>query len=117
MIKIACEEKYLHSPEAPGGKVIKETIEMAAIKDKVTGSVFALPKPKRHHDVIALMSSHKISPHGCTQGFMTSRDRFVDRYEAARLANAAGQIIGRTGAGGIPYKIQEVTKLFSEDLW
>jgi len=39
------------------------------------------------------------------QGFLTNTDRFVDRYEAAKIAFDAGQIL------------EPVIKLFSEDVW
>lgn len=39
------------------------------------------------------------------QGFLTNKDRFVDRYEAAKIALASGQIKEPT------------ERLFSEDVW
>lgn len=43
------------------------------------------------------------------QGFLTDQGRFVDRFEAFRLAEAAGQLEGR--------KVQTKGTLFSEDLY
>lgn len=39
------------------------------------------------------------------QGFLTNKDRFVDRYEAAQIALASGQIK------------EPKERLFSEDVW
>lgn len=47
---------------------------------------------------------------GHVQGFMTSRNRFVDRAEGARLQNAAGIVSAQTGK-------PVVDELFSEDLY
>lgn len=62
----------------------------------------------RHHNCFALR------PKGFegkeTQGFLTSRDRFVDRKEAKRIATAAGQLISREE--GLSF-----TSLYSEDLY
>lgn len=44
------------------------------------------------------------------QGFITSNNRFVDRYEGAKLQNEAGIVSVRTGK-----QIDEI--LFSEDLY
>lgn len=75
------------------------------------GITFSLPPPARHHSVAIAMSnaglpraSHDLS----TQGFLTSRGRWVDREEGAKIARAAGQIKVKTGPEYM---------LFSEDLW
>lgn len=47
---------------------------------------------------------------GCTQGFITSHNRFVDRTEGAKLQNAAGIVSAHTGQ-----PINDL--LFSEDLY
>ena len=60
----------------------------------------------RHNNI--LWQSEKVSRNLTHQGFLTSRGRFVDRIEAAKIAINAGQI-------------QELQyhddKLFSEDLY
>ena len=43
------------------------------------------------------------------QGFLTNKDRFVDRYEAKEIAIAANQLI-------VPEE-ETYTELFSEDVW
>lgn len=66
---------------------------------------------KRHKDCFATMphSIPRIERAAAEQGFLTSRDRFVDRKTAAFIALAAGQIKGKL--------ITPSTWLTSEDLW
>jgi hypothetical protein len=68
------------------------------------------PPPARHaHLLHPVMSEEAIGPDD--QGFVTSRGRYVDRYEALRIVIAAGQTQidhPSRNAGG---------QLFSEDLW
>jgi hypothetical protein len=71
--------------------------------------VYSVPRPGRHGDVIIYMRD-KCGVHSNfhTQGFLTSRNTFVDREEAARIALAAGQT----------QKLKfQPNQLFSEDLW
>ena len=84
-----------------------ETIDRAAIRYE--GVVYDVPRPGRHHDVIAKMRADgRPAPiRGC-QGFITSTGRFVDRHHAALIAERAGQITKKTGPDD---------KLFSEDMW
>lgn len=64
----------------------------------------------RHHNIFALR------PKGFqgteTQGFLTSRDRFVDRREAKKIATEAGQLYREAAGEGLVF-----TNLFSEDLY
>ena len=62
---------------------------------------------KRHCDIFEKMHNLNISYDKTTaiQGFMTSVNRFVNRYEAADIAFMSGQIKGR------------VNCLYSEDIW
>ena len=62
---------------------------------------------KRHSDIFLTMKNLgiKYDKNRITQGFLTSNDQFVDRYEAAGIAWDAGQID------------KEVNMLFSEDVW
>ena len=75
---------------------LDETVEMivrAALRYE--GTVYSLPAPARHHNVIALMIGDGLPSESCTlknQGFVTSTGRFVDRYEGFRIARAAGQL-------------------------
>ncbi|MEL7169435.1 MAG: hypothetical protein AAGN64_08810 [Bacteroidota bacterium] len=50
--------------------------------------------------------------HEHTQGFVTSEGRFVDRVEAARLAEEADQILPSSD-----YARGQSKRLFTEDLW
>lgn len=95
--------------------VQKEVIKAAALKHKDTGKIYSVPKPGRHHDVIRVIhEEHKGDPRaarkvvmGSTQGFVTSHDRFVDRYEALVIAKRVGQLI----------KEWVTDRLYSEDVW
>lgn len=68
-------------------------------------------RPARHGDLWALLP-RGMSPDDpdVKHGFMTSRGRFVDRREAARLVVANAQGTPRTYEGYEP-------ALFSEDMW
>lgn len=91
---------------APAPEV--ETILRAAIWHK--GLVYHVPAPGRHHHVILLMAEKGLGPEAQRhQGFYTSAGRFVDRREGLKIAEAADQIIRRTGAAD--------DQLYSEDLW
>lgn len=84
-------------------------IDRAAIR-LMDGRVFDLPRPARHGDVIGHIVSTTDLTHvsqGHTQGFVTDAGDFVDRYDGARIAHAAGQIAAPKESG----------VLFSEDLW
>lgn len=76
---------------------------------------------RRHHNAMytaaALVGRRWPSLREIEQdGFMTSRDRWVDRKEAFQIAKAAGQInweeVARTGR-----RDREGTDLYSEDLY
>ena len=84
-----------------------ETIERAALRTPA-GVVYDLPKPGRHHDVIAAMSGLGVGAWDCDQGFTTSEGRYVDRFEAMDIARSAGQLIGEPDMPD---------RLFSEDVW
>jgi hypothetical protein len=83
-----------------------ELIVAAAIR--VEPDLFVVTqRPGRHGVCISFL--HWLAPgidyHD--QGFMTNRGRFVDRVEAAAIVAAAGQ-----GS-----KREDITGLFSEDMW
>lgn len=68
----------------------------------------------RHANIIS--SLHVLAPlqnaamrRMSTQGFLTSKGRFVDRVEALEIAKAAGQLLRGTGGPG--------GQLYSEDLY
>jgi hypothetical protein len=68
--------------------------------------------PARHHDVFRIMQAHGFTAWGSEEtGFWTNEQRYVDREEAWRIAEAAGQLNERAptdGRGGT---------LYSEDVW
>lgn len=87
-----------------------ETVTRAAIR--VRGTVYSVPAPGRHHDVILHMRNDvgisAPQDESWEQGFVTSAGRFVDRYEGRKLAEQAGQLLPRA---------YDVPQLFSEVVW
>lgn len=86
-----------------------ETIERAAIF--YNGTIYSVPRPGRHHTVIQMMARDNFPNEAMSlknQGFVTSTGRFVDRYEGAKIARAAGQIIREPTPPDM---------LTSEDVW
>lgn len=85
-----------------------ETVDRAAIRYE--GRVWSMPRPARHHNIVYMMARTEDLPPEAMhdQGFVTSRGRYVDRYEARALAEAANQLL--PGAYVLP-------QLFSEDVW
>lgn len=84
-----------------------EQIDRAAIR--IRGVVFSVPRPGRHHHIIAEIDAAGIEVRGETQGFLTTAGRFVDRHEAWDIAVREGQLLP-----GAPHK---AGMLFSEDVW
>lgn len=84
----------------------RERIEMAAIR-LPNGEVLTTPRPGRHHTIIN--NTLGWGPEAfADQGFVTNTGEYLNRWQAWRCAEKAGQIIRQTGPKG---------KLFSEDLW
>ena len=100
-------EAIRHLLKIIDGEVSAEpvTIVAAAIR-ALTGEVYSLPRPARHHNVIELMWDKGVEGRG-TQGFLCSDGDFVERVKAGHLAVAAGQIKG----------LRWPPQLYSEDLW
>lgn len=70
----------------------------------------------RNHDIIQRFGKEVLDLH--SQGFYTSKGRFVDRYEASRVALEAGQIDESKAITGLTYDGETVyQQLFSEDLY
>lgn len=89
----------------------EERITAAAVR--YHGMTFSLLPPARHGECILLMLAcrqdvdrNETGPE--EQGFVTSRNRFVDRVEARAIAVAAGQLTWRDA---------KLPELFSEDVW
>lgn len=73
------------------------------------GRRFALPRPARHHQVIALMGPAYLERRGeHVQGFITSLGRFVNRRRARQIAELAKQLSARAW---------RAPQLTSEDVW
>jgi len=88
-----------------------------------SGRIFAVPRPGRHHTVIALMcQAIKVETligyeEEMTSGFLLNTGKFVGREEAAMVAFNAGQLIKDRlkERGQDPDCCPE--RLFSEDVW
>lgn len=62
------------------------------------GKIWSVPAPGRHHHVILIMADAGLGPEAQRhQGFMTDTGRYVDRRDGLKIAEAADQIIRRTG--------------------
>lgn len=66
----------------------------------------------RHDDCFRNMRTRRVDSEPITQGFITSRNRFVDREEAMRLQRAAGAKSVYSDDGELHGDV-----LFSEDLY
>lgn len=73
-------------------------------------TIYALPKPNRHHHVFILMDEGPFIQE--IQGFLDDQDNFLDRREAYIHAKNSGQIARDPN----PLNYQG-NGLFSEDLW
>jgi len=87
-----------------------ESIRCAAIR--FNGRVWALPRPKRHHDIMRFAVDNTQGAQICAvagddQGFLTTKGRYVTRQEAGQIAIASGE--AKTLKFG--------DQLYSEDLW
>lgn len=94
-------------------KVMSDIITIISAAIKYNDLIFSLPIPARHHDILHKMYLPKdengleLPKQKCEQGFLTSKGFFVNRIEAAKIANDCGQVESLILA---PY-------LYSEDLW
>lgn len=87
-----------------------ESRRIVAAAIRVGAVVISVPRPGRHGTIFAALSAagvvYEIGSE--EQGFLTSDGLFVDRFDACRIADAAGQIVRKTGSAD---------ELYSEDLW
>lgn len=89
----------------------KEKVVAAAIKFYSNDNPLSptVMTARRHADVWERLSFTNIYSYDEVEGFWTSNDRFVDRYEAKKIAVAANQLI---------VSIEETyNELYSEDVW
>lgn len=96
----------------PTESTIMEKIVAAAIKFNMREDPYpSVWLGKRHADILHKMMLHQIEYDrtSAVQGFWTSNNRFVDRYEAKIVAVQANQLI-------VPIE-KTFSKLFSEDVW
>lgn len=86
-----------------------ETIAAAAVY--YDGLIYSIDAPARHHHILRAMVKHDVDDAAMSpryQGFVTNTGRFVDRYEAAKIARAANQLIRQPTPKDM---------LTSEDVW
>lgn len=84
-----------------------EALHVVCAAVKVGTTVYALPRPARHHNVLWFMNDHGVPPRPADQGFLLSDGRFTLRKAAAGVALRAGQT----------QVLQVPPHLYSEDLW
>ena len=81
---------------------------IVSVAIKANGLIMSMPKPARHHHVIAAMPARMaraVLP--SDQGFLTNKGEFVGREDGLKMATDAGQLLKPTSHD----------ELFSEDLW
>lgn len=84
------------------------TVDVAAIRAQ-DGTVFQLPRPARHHNIIRMMSDQGRSKRDMhDQGFVLSDGTYADRIKAKKIAVAANQLLERAS---------KLNELFSECVW
>ena len=101
-------------------------ITHVAIKDR-DGTVWSLPKPNRHHNVIHLIQEQIGKPGALkllgnhTQGFVKDNRRFLSRKEAFYEALQYRQLLPPYNPINPSMRAGQVDEtpreLFSEDLW
>lgn len=89
----------------------KEKVVAAATKFYSNDSPLSptIMTARRHVDIRERLSLTNIYSFDEVEGFWTSNDRFVDRYEAKEIAVAANQLI-------VPIE-ETYNALYSEDVW
>ena len=97
-------------------------IVSAAIKFKPRDhEYFQIMCGRRHCDVLEMMYQLRLEYDRATavQGFLTDEDQFLDRYDAAQMAYASGQLLSSTELWQKMYNDKSLNAyaLYSEDLW
>lgn len=85
-------------------------MKVVAAAIRYQGTVFSVPAPGRHHDVIRKIREelNLTAPVSCDDsGFLLSDGTYVHRRDAGKIAIEAGQI----------QKLKWPPDLYSEDLW
>jgi len=108
LVSLAKLGKLDHNEEEHQFRRAQPRVTAAAIRT-ADGTVWALPAPARHDEVIlhAIKTLGRDRVENHVQGFLTNYDQFVGRREAWDVAHAAGQV-PETMEPGI---------LISEHLW
>ena len=87
--------------------MIIEKVDIVALR--YGARIWSLPRPARHGHVIKHMDEQGLCEEArlSEQGFLTNKNRFVNRNEGAQFALAAKQID----------ELRWPPRLYSEDLW
>jgi hypothetical protein len=107
-------------------KLLQSDLRIVGVSIKVGDVVYAMGRPKRHHDILRWLHADGVKRNSADQGFLTSRGEHIDRQTAKLLALANGQYLTDVqyalrhypnapfDGGWGRYKGPD---LFSEDLW
>lgn len=81
---------------------------------KTDKTVYSLPNPNRHHNVLRMMTNLYITRNYGTevQGFVDDKGNFLNREDAYTLAKSNGQLKRISGP-----EFYQGNELYSEDLW
>lgn len=102
------QARYLELIEPPSTSPVGHTPLAVAAAILQDGTIYSLPAPARHHNVMDWMV-HNLDIDKVTgrQGFLMSDGRFFTRRQAKAAAEHNNQML----------KASSLSELFSEDLW
>lgn len=85
----------------------RAALRVVAAACRIDGLTYSMPAPARHHDILLRMPAPE--KHICTQGFLLSDGRFIERKGARQVAIDQKQVKNMDKL--------HARELFSEDLW
>lgn len=86
---------------------LEKAVKAVSAACRVDGLTYSMPAPARHHDILLRMPTPE--RHLCTQGFLLSDGRFIEREGARVVAIDTKQVKDMS--------VLHARELFSEDLW
>lgn len=101
-------------------------VRIVGVSIKVGDVVYAMGRPKRHHDILRWLHADGVKRNSVDQGFLTSRGEHINRQDAKKLALANGQYLDDLQYALVHYPNAPFDgsafrykgpDLFSEDLW
>lgn len=90
-------------------KISKAPSTIAGVAAIANGCLISLPRPYRHHHVLAVFYHRYNKALENIQGFVTDTGEFLDRKQALLLAEKSGQLLAEEPIYG--------GQLYSENLW